>query len=52
MSKSSVENVLKNPLTTILLKKLSLSLLKKISKKTKNTVDDDIYKYAKNSWGS
>lgn len=50
MGKEKVEKILKNPLTVILGKKISLSILKRISEKTKNTVDDEIYKYAKNAW--
>ena len=50
MNEVKVEKILKNPLTVIIGKKLTLSILKKISRKTKNTVDDEIYKYAKNAW--
>ncbi len=50
MNGEKVEKILKNPVTVLIGKKLTLSLLKRISKKTKNTVDDEIYEYAKNAW--
>ncbi len=52
MNSEKVEEIVKNPLTLILTKKIVLWGLKKISKKTKNKVDDEIYHYAQNHWGS
>lgn len=50
--KKDVQEVLKNPITLLIMKKVTLWSLKKISKKTKNTVDDELYQYAQNHWGA